>query len=142
MANVYYSRVIDAAPENVWEIVGDFGSLPKWFPFVISSEINGGPRTVGSIRTNHIDDGTSVVEKLVELSDRDRRMVYDVIDGDAPVTDYTATIRLYEVVEDHRTFVTWTASFGVIGEESPVVEWVRNSIFRSCLAELDRILCV
>ncbi|ANW64186.1 hypothetical protein BCA37_11800 [Mycobacterium sp. djl-10] len=144
MSAVYYSRIIDAAPHRVWDIVGDFGSLPVWFPFVRRSNLSegGGPRTVGTVRTNHLDDGTTVVEKLIELSDRDRRMVYDIIDGDAPVTDYTATISLFDVAEDNRTFVTWAASFSVLGEEAPVVEWVRNGIFRDCLAELARTLGV
>jgi len=144
MPNVYYSRIIAAPAAGVWKIVGDFGSLPVWFPFVTASELDppGGRREVGALRTNHIDDGTVVVERLVELSDRDRRVTYDVVGGHAPVQNYTATITVHEISDQEACFVTWTASFDVIGDADSIVDWVRNGIFRDCLAELERVLRV
>lgn len=144
MPNVRYSRIIAAPATRVWEVVGDFGSLPSWFPFVTASELEpaGGQRMVGALRTNHIDDGTTVVERLVALSDRKRRVTYDVVGGDAPVRNYTATITVHEISDEDSSLVTWAASFDAIGEADPIIDWVRNGIFRDCLEELDRVLRV
>lgn len=97
---------------------------------------------VGAPRTNHIDNGTTVVERLVALSGRERRVTYDVVGGDAPVRDYTATITVHEISDEDSSFVTWEASFDVIGEAEPIIDWLRNGIFRDCLEELDRALRV
>ena len=141
MPDVRYTAVLDTPVEKVWNMVRDFGSLPKWFPFVVSSDLSGGRYEVGAVRTNHIEDGTTIVERLTEVSQRDRRVVYDVIDGDAPMTNYTACLSLAEISDTDRTFVQWTASFDAVnGDGSAEAEWVRTGIFRTCLAELERVL--
>ncbi|SEH54598.1 Polyketide cyclase / dehydrase and lipid transport [Mycolicibacterium rutilum] len=142
MTTVYFSKVLRAPLPRVWEVVSDFGSLPMWFPFVTASDLvpAGAPRQVGAVRTNQIDDGTAVVEKLTELSDRDHRISYDVIGGDAPVRNYSATLTVYEVSDTATCFVTWIASFDAAGDAESVAEWVRNGIFRDCLAALEKTL--
>jgi uncharacterized protein YndB with AHSA1/START domain len=139
---VYYSRVLDAPADDVWEVVGDFASLPRWCPMIDSSDLSegGGPKQVGTVRTNHFSDGTVGIEKLTELSDRDRRVVYDIIGGDPPVDDFTAVITVHEVSEDNRSFAAWSATFGTTGHADAVADWVRTGIFRTCLAELERVL--
>lgn len=70
MPHVRYATVLNVPAQQVWEIVRDFGSLARWFPFV-----------------------------------------------------------------------EWTASFEALdGDGSAEAEWVRNGIFRTCLAELERML--
>ncbi|WP_158166602.1 SRPBCC family protein [Mycolicibacterium smegmatis] len=142
MTTVYFSKVLHAPLPRVWEVVSDFGSLPLWFPFVTASELvpAGASRQVGAVRTNQIDDGTAVVEKLTELSDRNHRISYDVIGGDAPVRNYSATLTAYDVSDTTTCFVTWTASFDAVGDAEPIATWVRNGIFRDCLAALEEIL--
>ena len=142
MTAVYFGKVLHAPLERVWEVVSDFGSLPTWFPFVIASDLApaGASRQVGAVRTNQIDDGTEVVERLTELSDRDHRISYDVIGGDAPVRNYSATLTVHDISDTDSCFVTWTASFEAIGDAEPVVAWVRNGIFRDCLIALEQTL--
>jgi uncharacterized protein YndB with AHSA1/START domain len=139
---VYYSRVLDAPAGDVWEVVGDFASLPRWCPMIDSSDLSagGGPTQVGTVRTNHFSDGTVGVEKLTELSDRDRRVVYDIIGGDPPVDDFTAVIAVHEVSEGNGSFAAWSATFDATGDAGAVADWVRTGIFRTCLAELERVL--
>lgn len=142
MAYVYYSKVLDVPADKVWSIVRDFGALPKWFPFVEKSVLSNGGALgqVGTIRANTVDKGKIIEEQLLELSDRDRRIVYAVISGDVPTKDYSATLTVHEVIADNRSFVEWSAQFDVDGELAPVAEWVRTGIFQTCLDELERIL--
>jgi uncharacterized protein YndB with AHSA1/START domain len=129
---VYYSRVLDAPVGDVWAVVGDFASLPRWCPMVDSSDLSegGAPRQVGTVG----------LEKLTELSDRDRRVVYDIIGGDPPVHDFTAVITVHEVSECNRSFVAWSATFDATRDAGAVADWVRTGIFQTCLAELERVL--
>lgn len=91
MAYVYYSKVIDAPADKVWSIVRDFGALPVWFPFVESSTLHDGePDRVGVVRSNTVSGGNVIDEKLLELSDRDRRIVYAIVGGDVPTQNYSA----------------------------------------------------
>ena len=139
--HVRYAAVLDAPAQQVWDVVRDFGSLPEWFPFVVSSDLSGGAYEVGTVRTNHIEDGTTIVERLTEVSEHEHRVVYDVIDGDVPMTNYTACLSVHQVSDTDRTFVQWTASFDAVnGDGSAEAEWVRTGIFRTCLAELERVL--
>jgi uncharacterized protein YndB with AHSA1/START domain len=142
MVDVYYGRVLDAPVGDVWDVVSDFASLPRWCPMVDRSDLGegGGPRQVGTVRTNHFNDGTVGMEKLTELSDRDRRVAYDIIGGEQPVEGYTAVITVHEVSEGNRSFVAWSATFDAVGDADAVADWVRTGIFQACLAELERVL--
>ncbi|TPG25571.1 SRPBCC family protein [Mycolicibacterium hodleri] len=141
MPHVRYAAVLEAPADKVWDMVRDFGSLPRWFPFVVSSDLSGGPYEVGAVRTNHIQDGTTIVERLTEISEHERRVVYDVIGGDATMSNYTACLSVAEVSDTDRTFVQWTATFDPLnGDGSAEAEWVRTGIFHTCLAELGRVL--
>lgn len=142
MAHVYYSKVIDLPPDAVWPTIRDFAALPVWFPFVETCVLSAdlAADQVGVVRTNTVNGGKVIQEQLLELSDRDRRIVYSVISGDVPVIDYTATLTVYPVTEDNRSFVAWSADFDVDGDVAPVAEWVRSGIFETCLKELERVL--
>ena len=142
MTLVSYSKVIDAPAGAAWAIVRDFGALDTWFPFVSRCELKDGAATgqVGAVRINTVADGALIEETLVEISDRDRRIVYAVTKGDVPTIDYSSTLTVYPISADDRTFVEWTASFDVAGEIAPVADWVREGIFKTCLEELERVL--
>ncbi|QKJ86942.1 SRPBCC family protein [Paramixta manurensis] len=142
MTRVYYSKIITAPADSVWAIIRDFEGLPVWFPFVESCVLSSGATAsqVGAVRTNTVTGGNVIQERLLELSDRDRRIVYDVISGDVPVIDYTATLTVHPVSEDNSSFVAWSADFDVDGDIAPVAEWVRSGIFETCLKELERVL--
>ena len=142
MPTVTYSTVLDVTPDRLWRVVRDFGDLPRWFPFIERTELEDGAVSdqVGAVRRNTVaETGNVIREQLVELSDRDRRIVYAIVGGDVPMTDYVATLTLHHVVDGDRTFATWSATFEPVGELAPLVEWVRDGIFATCLAELSRV---
>ena len=141
MTRVQYSKIIDAPVADEWAIVRDFGALDTWFPFVSHCRLKDGAMSgqVGMVRANTVADGAIIEETLLELSDRDRRIVYSVTKGDVPTIDYSATLELYDVTADGRTYADWIADFDVTGEVAPVASWVRDEIFQTCLDELERV---
>ncbi|MEX7524243.1 SRPBCC family protein, partial [Acinetobacter baumannii] len=44
MANAIATLEIPASPEQVWQLIGGFDSLPDWLPFVAKSELSEGAR--------------------------------------------------------------------------------------------------
>ena len=141
MPHVYVSKVLSCPASAAWEIVRDFGGLPRWFPFVVKSELqNGGPQTIGAIRVNSIKNDTVVKERLTEMSELDRRIVYDIVETELPTKNYRAVLRIAEVTTDPSVcFAEWSADFDVEGDPQPTADWVRDEVFKTCLEELERV---
>lgn len=141
MPTVQFSKVLEAPAAHVWALVRDFGGLAAWFPFITHCELkdHAAAGQVGAVRINTTEEGALIEETLVELSDRDRRIVYAVTKGDVATLDYQSTLTIHEVTADGRAYADWTARFDVDGDPAPVVEWVRHDIFQTCLEELERV---
>ena len=79
---VEHSIVIDAPPEEVWEVLGDFNGLPRWLPTIQSSRIIlGKNREVGCIRELIRANGTMVQEKLIAYEPWNMSLSYTYIGG-------------------------------------------------------------
>ena len=83
MAHAYFSKILDVPADDAWAMIRDFGSLPVWCPFVKRSELRGGgPYEVGTIRANTMADDGVMEERLLEISERHRRIVFDIVAAD------------------------------------------------------------
>ncbi len=145
MARVYYSTIISAPIEMVWEVVRDFDGLPNWLPGVASSEIEDGCdccACVGAVRRLTMEDGSEMREQLVSLSDLDASFSYAIVESGLKVSDYLATLTLTPVVSTDETFAEWEAEFDVTDPdaEEETVDAVFD-IFSSGLENLDEIFC-
>lgn len=72
------------APEAVWAVVGDFGSVGSWLPGIESCVVDGDERILGLM-------GMEVTERL-ERRDEDARSLSYRIVGGVPVVNHRATI--------------------------------------------------
>ncbi|WP_247791251.1 SRPBCC family protein [Acinetobacter baumannii] len=68
MANTVATLEIPASPEQVWQLIGGFDSLPDWLPFVAKSELSEGAR----VRSLILADGGNVVERLEAFDEQKR----------------------------------------------------------------------
>lgn len=90
-ASLSRSADIDAAPGDVWALIGPFCSIEKWHPAIASCTEEGNPPT----RTLHAKDGKTVfVEPEVARSDEEHYYSYAFQSSPFPVTEYMATIRV------------------------------------------------
>lgn len=148
MSKVYYSTVVSAPIEIVWSLVRDFNGLPHWLPGVASSEIEEGcdaecTTCVGSVRRLVMEDGSTMREQLLSLSDLDASFSYAMIESELKVDDYVATMTLYPVASTDETFVEWEAEFDCTDPDPDVEEKTMDAIFdlfSSGLENLDDIL--
>jgi hypothetical protein len=119
MVRVYVSSVIGAPIEQVWDFVRDFNALPKWFPAVTDSHIEGGWRAdqVGCIRNFAVQGGQRMREQLLSLSDVSRSWTYKMVEGAMPITNYVPTFRLLPITDDNRTFAEGAVRFDCAREK-------------------------
>src|ERR1700727_642629 len=107
MASAKATIDLDVPADNVWELIGGFGSLPDWMPSFIprSTLVNG-----GRVRQLVTADGQSIVERL-EVYDHSRRSYsYSILQASFPVTDYLATITVTSAEGGKTSHVEWSGT--------------------------------
>jgi mxaD protein len=115
------SIVIEAPPEAVWKVVGDFGGIARWHPDVAKAEASGG-NVEGATRTVTLKAGGTLVEGLDEWLGDGRTYAYRMSDPDLtalPVSSYSATLTVTPDGSGSR--VSWIGRFyrGDTGNEPP-----------------------
>ncbi len=143
MAKIYVTAVINAPVDRAWEAIRDFNALPQWHPFIEASRIEDDllSATVGCIRNFQLkDNGGTIREQLVTLSDVERLCTYSILESPMPVENYVATVRLLEITESNASLGEWQAEFDVpSAEESETVALV-TSVFQEGFKNLDQLL--
>jgi uncharacterized protein YndB with AHSA1/START domain len=127
MATVYQSSIIEAPISAVWDYIRDFNSLPKWFPGVSDSHIEGtrAGDHPGCIRNFGLPGGSRMREELLEFSDQHHFCAYRMLDGAVPMSRYQARVRLMPVTDGDRTFAELTADFDcAAGQEGEVAAFL------------------
>lgn len=84
MAKVERDIKIEASPDDVWGVVGDFGGISKWLGAIESSSIDGDTRVCA------IAGGGELVEKILERDDENRRYSYTITESPFPLESHKA----------------------------------------------------
>jgi hypothetical protein len=102
MASIRREIDIDAAPDDVWAALRDWGSPhERLVPgFVVNTELDGDDRLVTFY------NGVTVREVLVDLDDEERRLVWSVVDG--AYTHHNGAAQVFSDGNGGARFV-WTA---------------------------------
>ncbi len=79
---------IDAAPADVWAVVGDFGGL-LWMPGIEACTVEGDVRTISMM-------GMEIKEQLKGRDDTARSIAYSIVEGPVPVDSHLATITVHD----------------------------------------------
>ncbi|MBH8599240.1 MULTISPECIES: SRPBCC family protein [unclassified Thermoactinomyces] len=111
MAHTTATIEIPASPDQVWQLIGGFNSLPDWLPYIPKSELSQG----GRVRRLVNPDGDVIVERLVAFNDKERYYTYSIMEAPFPVTDYESTIRVRELPDSKTSLVEWSGSFTPVG---------------------------
>ncbi|MFC9775060.1 SRPBCC family protein [Paenibacillus chitinolyticus] len=106
MAQTTTSIKIPASPDQVWQLIGGFDSLPDWLPYIPSSKVTEG----GRVRHLANPDGDAIVERLEVFNDKERYYTYSIMKAPFPVTNYLSTIHVKEDA-DGKSLVEWSGSF-------------------------------
>lgn len=134
MVRVVRSTVIDAPIDAIWDLLRDFNSHDRWHPAIAESRIEGGRRAdqVGCVRRFSLRTGGEIREQLLGLSDRDRRVVYCILDAPLPLIGYVAELQLRPVTDGDGTFWQWRSTFRTPpGREAELAALVGRDIYEA-----------
>ncbi|MGH8418685.1 MAG: SRPBCC family protein [Pseudomonas sp.] len=106
MAQASASVNIPVSPDQVWQLVGGFSSLPDWLPFIAKSV----PDEGGRVRHLTTQDGAQISERLLSFDDQARTYTYSITQGPFPVTHYQATLKV-TADGDQGARVDWSGTF-------------------------------
>ncbi len=101
---------INASPEAVWKVIGDFHDM-GWLPGVTRTEAGGKPEFVH--RKLILQDGAVIGESLYKFDADNMSYSYRIDSVDVkvlPVTNYSSTITI-EPVEGNKSKVEWRGAF-------------------------------
>jgi uncharacterized protein YndB with AHSA1/START domain len=102
MASIHLERTIEASPEQVWAALRDWGALhERLVPgFAIDCRLDGEDRIVTFF------NGAEARERLIDLSDEARRLVWSIVDG--PYTHHNGAAQVFDNGDGTTRFV-WIA---------------------------------
>ncbi|MBG0850477.1 SRPBCC family protein [Streptomyces spinoverrucosus] len=133
MATTTASLDIPQSPDRVWQLIGGFGSLPDWLPYIPASELSEG----GRVRTLTNEDGGTIVERLQAFDQETRSYSYAIEQAPFPVTGYLSTLTVHAVPgRPDASRVEWSGSFTPVGVSDAEAEDLFHGIYTDGLAAL------
>jgi Polyketide cyclase / dehydrase and lipid transport len=112
VASIRKERTIEASPEEVWAALRDWGALhERLVPgFVVGTNLDGEDRIVTFF------NGAVARERLIDLNEEERRLVWSIVDG--PYTHHNGAAQVL-TGDDGKTRFVWVAD--LLPEETAAV---------------------
>ena len=123
---------INLSPDELWQIIGGFGSLPDWIPDICQSRLADG----GRVRYLHDPLGRTFVEKLERYDAAARSYSYSIVESPIAVSDYLATITVTPTNGGQGSHVEWSTRFTSVGISEQQARETFEGIFSTGLKEL------
>lgn len=98
---------LNVPPDEVWQLIGGFGSLPDWIPGLSQSKLADG----GRVRYLGDPNGHTFVEKLERYDAAARSYSYSILESPISISDYLSTITVTPISGGHGSHVAWSGSF-------------------------------
>ncbi|MYX97849.1 SRPBCC family protein [Streptomyces sp. SID486] len=134
MASTTASIDLPVSPDAVWELIGGFGSLPDWLPYITRSELTEG----GRVRRLTNQDGGTIVERLRSFDHAARTYSYAIEQAPFPVAGYLSTLTVHEVPgTPGASRVEWSGTFVPAGVGDGEAEALFHGIYTDGLAALE-----
>ncbi|MEI5995761.1 SRPBCC family protein [Paraburkholderia bengalensis] len=132
MAQANASIRIPVSPDEVWQLIGGFDSLPDWLPYIPSSELSEG----GRVRRLATPTGDVIVERLEAFDNRARSYTYSILEAPFSVTGYRSTLQVRESDEAGASLVHWSGEFTPNGVSDEEASRLFEGIYRDGLRAL------
>jgi Domain of unknown function (DUF4331)/Polyketide cyclase / dehydrase and lipid transport len=120
---------LNAPPDRVWELLGQFGG--GWHPLIASISVIG--TGIGQLRIIETIDGKRIIDRLDELDNSARLYRYANIAG-IPASNYTGTLQVKS--SGTGSSVEWRAEFLADGQGTLVVKTIVSTLFKTGLESL------
>jgi len=136
MATAQASLVVPADAGEVWALIGGFGSLPDWLPYIPRSELSEG----GRLRSLQTPDGERIVERMLAYSETERSYSYAILEAPFPVTGYRSTLRVRPADGQDGAVIEWSGEFTPEGVSEAQACALFQGIYQDGLKALEQSL--
>ncbi|MEE1783980.1 SRPBCC family protein [Streptomyces sp. SP17BM10] len=123
MATIHRDVPIDAAPEEIWAAIRDWGEVHRRLApgFVTDTRVE------GDVRVVTFADGTVVHELIVSLDDDARRIAYALVGGSLDVVHHHASMQVFAEAGRRSRFV-WITDLQPHGLAEPIAAMIDQGI--------------
>lgn len=119
MSEVVESVDLQAPTEEVWALLGQFGSFADWHPAGTAATVE--TTGEGTVRTVTIAGGERLIERLVSEDPAGMSLTYAWIEGALPVESMESTLTVSP--REEGSTVTWRVEFQAAkGEKSKAAD--------------------
>src|SRR5215470_3696753 len=132
LAEASASIDVSAPVDQVWRLIGGFGSLPDWLPYISKSELSAG----GRLRHLATLTGDTIVERLEAFDNAARSYSYSILQAPFPVSGYLSTLRVQQAADGNRSRVEWSGKFKPEGVSAAEASQLFRRIFEDGLKAL------
>ncbi len=129
LQSVAESVELGAAPERVWELIGQFGG--SWHPLIANIKLIG--TGIGQLRVIETIDGKQIIERLDALDNSTRSYRYTNIGG-IPASDYTGILEVKP--KGVGSSVEWRSQFLPNGPGTLITKTIVATLFKTGLESL------
>ncbi|MEV0973251.1 SRPBCC family protein [Microtetraspora glauca] len=121
MASIRKEFIVNATPDEVWDVLGDYGAVHERLApgFVTNTQLSSDTRTVT------FADGTIVHERLVDLDHDNRRVAYTVVGGSLHPSHHHAWMQALPETGGRTRFV-WHTDILPDTLAPPITEFVEH----------------
>ncbi len=133
--SVEREATVDAAPDTVWKLVGNFNALDVWHPAVAKSTMKGAGTKAGATRELTLGNGAKINEKLTAYSAVKHSYSYAITASPLPVKNYLSTLTLSPAGEG-KTLVKWSSTFDANGASDDEAKKVIEGVYDGGLARI------
>ena len=112
---IHYERTLDinATPDSVWAVLGNFMHIDEFAPEIVSVDpLTKGKIGIGSKRRNNFKNGSSLVEEIIEWEPKRRYRVKLSEMASMPLLEAYSAMSI-ELVGNGKTMVTWDMDYHV-----------------------------
>lgn len=127
MIGVNLKTTVNASAEELWRVVGDFNGLPKFVAAATTSRVEG--EGVGAVRTLILPDGATILERLEELDESGKKLVYSIVEGPLPVENYLSTMKVTDL-GGGKSELSWSSKFNPSGASDDEAVAAIEGIYR------------
>ncbi|WP_432033328.1 SRPBCC family protein [Streptomyces antibioticus] len=135
MSTTTASIDIPVPADRVWQLIGGFGSLPDWLPYIPASTLTEG----GRVRSLTNEEGGVIVERLEAFDNQARRYSYSILRAPFPVIGYRSTLTVHDKPGGHSR-VEWSGTFTPAGTGEEEAIALFHGIYTEGLAALKKTL--
>jgi hypothetical protein len=122
---------LSASPDQVWALIGQFGSM--WHPLIAKIQITGAG--IGQLRTIETIDAKQMIERLEAIDPTQRLYRYAMISG-VPAADYRGTLDVKP--KGTGSSVEWHVQYWADGQPDIIVRTIVATLLKTGLEGLKK----